>query len=118
MSEPILKFSKRRLQHNKEQKQNKNKEINKENKCSKGGRKDGAVNYNRQVLLDVIESILPQGANEWKTVAIRYQDLSKEVNLRAGDQIKKYFNKDLCKDGKKPTGKSGPPKFYDRAMEL
>jgi hypothetical protein len=70
------------------------------------------------VLLDVIESVIPQGANEWKTVALKYQELSKEVNLRAGDQIKKYFNKDLCKDGKKPTGKGTPPMLYDRAMDI
>ena len=71
------------------------------NTSSKGGRKDGAVNYNREVLLDVIESIIPQGANEWNTVALKYKELSHEVNLRAGDQIKSISTKIFARMAKK-----------------
>ena len=49
----------------------------------------------------VIESIIPQGANEWNTVALKYKELSHEVNPRAGDQMKSISTKIFARMAKK-----------------
>ena len=58
--------------------------------------------------MDVIESIIPQGANEWNTVALKYKELSHEVNLRAGDQIKSISTKIFARMAKKKRCFSTP----------
>ncbi len=41
-------------------------------------RKKGAVNYKNEVLIKIVDKILPNGEYGWQAVAIAYQDASKE----------------------------------------
>ena len=46
------------------------------------GKKVGTPNYKNEVLLNLIEFYLPAGNEQWKIVAQRYQEVSKEAFLR------------------------------------
>ena len=73
------------------------------------------------MLLDVIEAILPAGAEQWKIVAQRYQIISGEVVLRDYDDIKRHFVNKLCKKNQRQTGlnnKSGPLPQVAKAQEI
>ena len=43
------------------------------------GKKVGTPNYKNEVLLNLIEFYLPAGNEQWKIVAQRYQEVSKEA---------------------------------------
>ena len=67
----------------------------------------GSKNYKNDVLIDIVAKFLPNGELGWKTVAVAYQELSKEAVLRDHGDIKKHWIKKLCNDMKKPTGSTG-----------
>ena len=85
------------------------------------GKKVGTPNYKNEVLLNLIEFYLPAGNEQWKIVAQRYQEVSKEAFLRYHDDIKRHFNDKLCKKNQRQTGinnKSGPLPLVARAQEI
>ena len=68
------------------------------------GRSNGVPNYQADILLNIIEDILPLGSLMWQSVANRYHVLSKEPNLRDFNDVKRKFG-ELHKFGKaQPTG--------------
>jgi len=72
------------------------------------GRRAGAQNYKKTLLLDIIERILPTSTMQWAQVAQQYQVESKEDNIRVEKDLKNYFIKKLCNDFYKPTGQASP----------
>ena len=45
------------------------------------GKRAGTPNYKNEILLSLIDHYLPAGAEQWKIVAMKYQELSKETSL-------------------------------------
>ena len=85
------------------------------------GKKHGTPNYKNDMLLNVIEAILPAGSEQWKTVASRYQIISGESTVRNHDDIRRYYMAKLCKNCKRQTGlnnKSAPTAIVARAQEI
>jgi hypothetical protein len=70
-------------------------------------RKKGAVNYKNDVLIDIVEEILPNGELGWEAVAIAYQAKTNEESLRDTTDVKKHWLKNLCNSMKKPMGQTG-----------
>ena len=52
--------------------------------------------YNSNFLLDVVNSILPSGAEAWKLVCIEYQKKSGEATLRDYEDVRRHFHENLC----------------------
>jgi hypothetical protein len=69
-------------------------------------RKKGSVNYKNEFLIDIMADILPNGEYGWQTIALAYQEQSKEEILRDSVDMKKYWIKVLCNRMKKPTGRT------------
>ena len=67
--------------------------------------------YKKDVLVSVIESVMPIGLTQWDVVASRYRVQSGETVLREAQDIKRHFstNKNLNNCGKVPTGGKGIP---------
>ena len=55
------------------------------------GRAVGVPNYKNDLLINVIEAILPDGAIQWKLLATRYKEVSGEVEERDSHDIKRHF---------------------------
>jgi hypothetical protein len=55
------------------------------------GRQSGAVNYNTEVLIAIVEQLLTKGAEGWKRVAVLYQCETGEVALRDHEDIKRHW---------------------------
>lgn len=72
-------------------------------------KKTGVKNYRNDILIDMIESIKPSGAEAWKQVAVLYQNATNEAELRDSDDIKRHWTQKLC-NGFRPTGRSGSDK--------
>ena len=70
-------------------------------------RKKGAVNYKNDVLIGIVEEILPNGQIAWEAVGAAYQKQSNEKEERDWNDIKKHWMKNLCNSMKKPTGSTG-----------
>ena len=70
-------------------------------------RKKGAVNYKNDVLIGIVEEILPNGQIAWEAVGAAYQKQSNEKEERDWNDIKKHWMKNLCNNMKKPTGSTG-----------
>ena len=71
------------------------------------GRPSGAVNYRNNILIDILERLLPHGLEAWRQVALEYQTRSAEANLCRGEDLRDNWNKKLCNRMIKPTGKPG-----------
>jgi hypothetical protein len=82
------------------------------------GRQTGVPNYKKDILLNIIENILPSSSDDWMQVAIRYQDASGEVKLRDPYEIKRQFTQKLCNKGLKPTGNSGEKSRILKAQRI
>ena len=81
---------------------------------ARGGRPSGVRNYQNNVLIDIVERLLPQGLEGWREVALEYQRESNEPVLRRGEDVRDNWvkklcknMKKLCKNMKKPTGTPG-----------
>jgi hypothetical protein len=70
-------------------------------------RKKGAVNYKNDVLIDIVEEILPNGELGWEAIAIAYQAKSNEEMQQDTTNVKKHWMKNLCNSMKKPMGWTG-----------
>ena len=53
----------------------------------KKGRVTGVPNYKKDILLNVIESVLPISSDDWIVVAARYQESSGEMKIRESTEI-------------------------------
>ena len=85
------------------------------------GKRAGTPNYKNDLLLNVVEAVLPAGAEQWKIVAQRYQQSSGESFLRFYDDVRRHFNDKLCKKNQRQTGlnnKSAPLLHVARAQEI
>ena len=72
-----------------------------------GGCLLGRPNYQNNILIPIMERILPDGIEGWHLVALMYKEKSKEEVLWAEDDLKKNWIKKLCNNFKKPTGRTG-----------
>ena len=75
--------------------------------AARGGRPPGAVNYQNNLLINIVEWLLPQGLEGWREVAVEYQRGLNEANLCRGVDVRDNWVKRLCKNTKKPAGKPG-----------
>jgi hypothetical protein len=84
------------------------------------GRAVGVPNYKNEVLINVVEAVLPDGALQWSIVAQRYQEASGERELRDSHDIKRHFTtqRNMCDNGKKVTGSSAPKPQVARCQEI
>ncbi len=80
------------------------------------GRKRGARNVNKEILLTIISNELPVSAGAWEIVANRYSVLSGDTTPRTGLEMKRYFAKKMCDSMKKPTGSSYKSKGVEEAQ--
>jgi hypothetical protein len=70
-------------------------------------RKKGTVNYKNNVLVNIVEEILPNGELDWEAVAIPYQAKSNEETQQDTTNVKKHWMKILCNSMKKSMGWMG-----------
>ena len=82
------------------------------------GKRAGTPNYKNDLLLNVVEVVLPAGAERWKIVAQRYQQSSGESFLRFYDDLRRHFNDKLCKKNQRKNNKSAPLLHVARAKEI
>jgi hypothetical protein len=59
--------------------------------------------YNDSKLLSLIKNYLPSGSEDWKRIAMEYQNVTKEDKLRDYSDVKRYFIEKLCNKNKKGT---------------
>jgi hypothetical protein len=71
------------------------------------GHSSGVLNYPNNILIDIVEQQLPQGAEAWRNVALLYQNASNERDLCRGEDIRDNWVRKLCNNFKKPTGQPG-----------
>ena len=67
----------------------------------------GAKNYKNDVLIAIIEEVLPNGELGWDAVALAYQEQTREETKHDTDDLKRHWIRNLCKGMKKPTGEPG-----------
>jgi hypothetical protein len=82
-------------------------EADGEARGGRGGRPGGMPNYNNDILIDIVERMLPQGLEAWREVALAYQRESNETALCRGEDFRDNWNRKLCNRMQKPTGKPG-----------
>lgn len=82
------------------------------------GKPKGSKNYQKEILLEIIEDVLPAGAEDWKLVLERYQDRTKDNAPRDPDDVKRYFFEKLANKCRAPTGQSCPPALVSRAQQI
>jgi len=70
----------------------------------------GKANYKTDALIQVVEELLPNGAQGWTEVARLYQVHTGELAVREYDDVKCHWIKKCCNKFKKPTGNPGDPK--------
>eukprot|EP01036_Dinobryon_divergens_P035998 gene35998-46769_t len=82
------------------------------------GRTVGVPNYKANILLNIIEDVMPIGAAMWQTVTARYHVASREPNLRDWNDVKRKFF-ELHKCGKaQPTGTKTVNATQARALSI
>jgi len=69
-----------------------------------GGCTPDSPNYQNNILVPIIERILPDVAEAWQLVALAYKQDSGEEVLHLEDYCHKNWVKKLCSNFKKPTG--------------
>ena len=53
-----------------------------------GGNLSSCLNYQNNILIPIVERILPNGTERWRLVAIAYKEELKEEVFQAEDDIK------------------------------
>jgi len=82
------------------------------------GKPKGSKNYQKEILLEIIEDVLPAGAEDWKLVLERYKDRTKDNAPRDPDDVKRYFFEKLANKCRAPTGQSCPPALVSKAQQI
>ena len=69
----------------------------------------GAVNYKHDLLIDIVEELLPNGALGWQRVCQVYHQHSGEENICNWEQVRKnrLGSPSFCNGNEKPMGKKG-----------
>ena len=62
--------------------------------------------YKNDILLSILEKVLPANVNDWEAVCSEYQTKSGEDSLRDVDSVKRHFNEKLWNKHQKATGES------------
>ncbi len=70
-------------------------------------RTKGFVNYKNNILINIINELLPNGEVAWEAVCTAYFTQSKEEALRNTTDGRKHWIKNLCNNMQKPTGRTG-----------
>ena len=70
--------------------------------CHSGGRQPCRPNYQNNILIPIVENILPSGTEGWQLVALAYQKESGDVNFHCEHDLKKNWMQKLCNKMKKP----------------
>ena len=65
------------------------------------------MNYQNNILIPIVERILPNGAKAWHLVAIVYNEGSSEQELYSEEDLHNIWVRKLCNNFKKPTGSIG-----------
>ncbi len=65
------------------------------------------MNYKNKLLINIVADVLPNSEYGWQTVALAYQEQSKEEILQDSADMKKHWIKVLCNGMKKPMGRTG-----------
>jgi hypothetical protein len=73
-------------------------------------RSKGKANYKVNMLILVVEEMLPNGAQAWQEVAVLCQACSGEMVPCDHDDIKRHWVDKCCNKFKEPTGTPGDPK--------
>jgi hypothetical protein len=73
-------------------------------------RAKGKANYKTDALIQVVEELLPNGAQGWTEVARLYQVRTGELSVREYDDMKQHWIEKCCNKFKKPTGNPDDPK--------
>jgi len=76
----------------------------------KMARAQGAKNYRRPLLMELVNEFLPNGFSLWKAVAAEYQRRSGESEERDPREMEKYWRFKMCNNYKKPAG--GEVRFF------
>ena len=74
--------------------------------------------YKNELLLDIIEEILPKNAIHWEQVCETYRERANEDDVRDVDSVKRHFNEKLCNKHQKPTGEARAKAMVERAQTL
>lgn len=84
------------------------------------GRSAGVPNYKNDLLINIVEAILPDGPLQWRMVSTRYKEASGEVEERDPHDLKRHFttSKNMCDNGKKVTGSSAPKATVARCQDI
>lgn len=84
------------------------------------GRGTGVPNYKNEILITIIEAILPNCSTEWETVCKRYKIASEERIDRDAHDVKRHFmiHKSLCDSNKKVTGSAAPKPSVARCQAI
>ena len=84
------------------------------------GRGTGVPNYKNDVLITIVEAILPNCSAEWETVCRRYKIASEERVDRDAHDVKRHFmiHKSLCDSNKKVTGSAAPKPSVARCQAI
>ena len=84
------------------------------------GRGTGVPNYKNDVLLTIIEGILPNCSTEWETVCKRYRLAAGEKIDRDAHDLKRHFmiHKSLCDNDRKVTGSAAPKPSVARSQAI
>ena len=81
-------------------------------------RKIGAIGYDKDLFLRIIQQILPTGTEDWSKVADKYFEQSGEKELRSHVAIKRYWWDTMCEKMKKVTGEGKPKRLVGRSQEV
>jgi len=73
-------------------------------------RAKGKANYKIEALIQVVEELLPNGAQGWTEVARLYQVRTGELAVREDNDMKRHWIEKCCNKFKKQTGNPGDPK--------
>ena len=73
-------------------------------------RSKGKVNYKVDMLIMVVEEMLPNVAQAWQEIAVLYQSRSGEMVLQDPNDVKRHWVDKCCNKFKKPSGTPGNPK--------
>jgi hypothetical protein len=70
-------------------------------------RTKGSVNCKNEVLIKIINQLLPNGEVGWEAVCTAYFNQSKEKALCNTTDVRKHWIKNLCNNMQKPTARMG-----------
>jgi hypothetical protein len=70
-------------------------------------RTKGSVNYKNNLLINIINELLPNGEVAWEAVCTAYLTQLQEKVLRNTTAVRKHWIKNLCNNMQKPAGRTG-----------